>query len=376
MKAIIIGGGIGGMALALALRQQSVAAEVYEQADALREVGAGLVLWPNAMAALDTLGLVPALRAVSVGFGDSEIRDWRGELLTRLVTPELPDLVPGALIYRTQLLDVLAHALGPDVVRLGAHCVQARQDKSGVTACFADDKSVTGDALIGADGIHSVVRQQLFGDAPMRYAGYTVWRGTSNVAVEQPIGLEMWGRGARFGCRTTTPGRVYWYATANAPEHAPEDPRGRRAELLTRFGGWHSPVETILNHSDDAHILRNPIYNMARLNRWSRGRITLLGDAAHALTPNLGQGACQAIEDAVHLARLLPAHSDVETALQAYEKRRMARVYAIAAHARRLGEVGQWENGLARQVRNRLVQTIPARLRQRQMEWLFRFDES
>ena len=237
MKAIIIGGGIGGMALALALRQQSIAVEVYEQADALREVGAGLVLWPNAMTALDTLGLVPALRAVSAPFGDSEIRDWHGELLTRLVTPDLPGLVPGALIYRTQLLDVLAHALGPGVVHLGAQCVQVRQDKSGVTACFADGREATGDALIGADGIHSVVRRELFGDVPMRYAGYTVWRGTSNVAVEQPIGLEMWGKGGRFGCRTTTPGRVYWYATANTPEHAPEDPRGRKSGTADALSG-------------------------------------------------------------------------------------------------------------------------------------------
>jgi 2-polyprenyl-6-methoxyphenol hydroxylase-like FAD-dependent oxidoreductase len=375
-KAIIIGGGIGGMALAVALRQQSVEVEVYEQADALREVGAGLVLWPNAMTALDTLGLVPALRAVSAPFGDSEIRDWQGALLTRLITPDLPGLVPGALIYRTQLLDVLAHAFSADVAHLNARCVHVQQDSGGVTAEFADGSTATGDVLIGADGIHSVVRQALFGDVPMRYAGYTVWRGTSNVPIEQPIGLEMWGKGRRFGCRTTTPGRVYWYATANTPEHVPEDERGRRLELLTRFQGWHAPVEAILNGSDDAHILRNPIYNMARLKQWSVGRITLLGDAAHALTPNLGQGACQAIEDAVILARLLGHCADVETTLKMYEARRMARVYAIAARARRLGEIGQWENRLAREVRNRLAQSLPTRLRQRQMEWLFRFESS
>ncbi len=398
------------MALAVALMRQDIEAEVYEQADALHEVGAGLVLWPNAIKALDALGLVAAVRAVSVPFGDSEIRTWRGDLLTHLSVPRTMEPT-GALIYRTQLLALLCNAFTAGAPHLGAHCESVTQDASGVTARFANGTKARGDVLIGCDGIHSTVRAQLFGDVPMRYAGYAVWRGTSHVPSDPhgesikddaPPGTEMWGRGLRFGYRTTTPGSVYWYATANVPEHQPDDPAGRQKYLLKRFTGWHTPVETILRGSDDAHILHSDIYNVKPLPHWSVGRVTLLGDAAQALTPNLGQGACQAIEDAVILADLLGqaqspdcsfawmqdpheienggvpgsavSASLIQTALQSYEAKRLSRVTAIARQARRLGEVGQWENGLLRAVRDRAVTLLPHAIQRRQMSWLFHFD--
>lgn len=375
MKVIIIGGGIGGMALAVALKQQHIEAEVYEQADELREVGAGLVLWPNALKALDALGLVPAVRRVSVPFRESEIKTWQGTLLTRLTSPELQDArTGGALIHRTQLLTVFADCLNPATVHLDACCTHVEQTESGVTAQFRNGRTATGDLLIGADGIHSLVRHQLFGDVSMPYAGYVVWRGITDVDIHQPVGTESWGRGMRFGCRTTTHGRVYWYATANLPEHHPDAPNGRKADLLARFHDWHPPIPAILQATEEAHILRNDIVNVAPLKQWSRGRITLLGDAAHALTPNLGQGACQAIEDAVTLAHLLQQSPSIEAALQTYEERRKRRVYAVANHARRLGEIGQWENGLARTLRNFAVKYHPNVLQQRQMRQLFHFD--
>ena len=384
MKAIIIGGGIGGMALAVALRQQSIDAEVYEQADELREVGAGLVLWPNALKALDTLGLVPAIRAVSVPFRESEIKTWRGELLTRLTSPELQDAhTGGALIHRTQLLKVFADCLNSANVHLGACCMDVEQNESGVTARFDNGQSASGDLLIGADGIHSVVRHQLFGNVAMAYAGYVVWRGITDVDIHQPVGTESWGRGMRFGCRTTTQGRAYWYATANMPAHQPDDPHGRKAELLARFHNWHPPIPAIVQATEEAHILRSDIVNVAPLKQWSQGRVTLLGDAAHALTPNLGQGACQAIEDAVTLAHLLKRFDStenskdaIESALRIYEIRRSKHVYAVAKRAQRLGEVGQWENGCARSLRNFVVKHHPDALQQRQMRWLFHFDAS
>ena len=374
MKAIIIGGGIGGMALASALQQQSIEAEVYEQAPALCEVGAGLVLWPNACKALDRLGLLPAMRAVSVPFGESEIKTWHGDHLAALTSPELDNkLTGGALIHRSQLLSVLTQGLKTPVIHLSARCVGVRQESDHVTALFRDGREASGDLLIGADGVHSAVRSHLFGDVPLRYAGYTVWRGITDVNIDQQIGTESWGPGMRFGCRTTTRGRVYWYATANIPEHQPDNPQGRKAELQTRFRGWHSPVEAILAASDESHILRNAIYNMAFLKRWSVGRTTLLGDATHPLTPNLGQGACQAIEDAVTLAKLLGSATNIEDALQTYESQRIPRTRAVAACARRLGEIGQWENAWARALRNQIVKHIPDRARKRQMKWLFHF---
>ncbi len=255
-----------------------------------------------------------------------------------------------------------------------ACCTGFEQNGNSVTARFRNGQIAQGDLLIGADGIHSLVRHQMFGDVPMSYAGYVVWRGITDVDISQPVGTESWGKGMRFGCRTTTQGRAYWYATANMPAHQPDDPRGRKAELLARFCDWHTPIPAIVQATNEAHILRNDIVNAAPLKQWSIGRASLLGDAAHALTPNLGQGACQALEDAVTLARLLKRSPSIEAALQAYQERRRKHVYAVANRARRLGEVGQWENPLARSLRNFVVKHHPEALQQRQMRWLFHFD--
>ena len=375
MKALIIGGGIGGMTLAVACQQQGIEVEVYEQAEAFREVGAGLVLWPNALKALTMLEISSAVRAVSVPFGESEIKTWQGQRLATLTSPELRDSATGgALIHRTELLSVLLQALHGDGIHLGACCTGFQQEAHRVTAFFQDGQTATGDLLIGADGVHSLIRKQLFGEVPLRYAGYTVWRGITDLDIDQPVGTEFWGAGLRFGCRTTTRSRVYWYATATMPNHPPDVPNGYRSELLARFRGWGPPVEAILEATEETHILRNAIYNMASLPQWSVGNTTLLGDAAHPLTPNLGQGACQAIEDAVTLAYILARTASISEGLQTYQSRRIPRTRAIATRARRLGEIGQWENKWACRLRNLAAHHLPAALQQRQMRDLFYFD--
>jgi 2-polyprenyl-6-methoxyphenol hydroxylase-like FAD-dependent oxidoreductase len=377
MRAIIIGGGIGGLAAAVALRQAGIEAVVYERATELREVGAGLILWPNALRALDLLGLAAAVRSVSLPAGGSALLSREGARLLDGPTGEMLQRhfhTPAAAVHRAELLGVLWQALGEGVVHLGARCTGFRQEKGGVTALFDGGAEAHGDLLIGADGLRSAVRAQMVGAGGLRYAGYTAWRGVAEFRLEPDEWFESWGRGERFGAGPLTRGRVYWYATANTPEGAADAPNGRKRELLDRFQDWHAPTTALIEATEETAILRNDIYDRDPLPRWSEERVTLLGDAAHPTTPNIGQGACQALEDAVVLARSLSESADIAAAFRAYEARRLARTRAITMLSRRIGWMAQWQNPAACWLRDRLMASVPASLRRKQMDRWFRFE--
>ena len=372
---IIIGGGIGGLAAAAALQRAGIACALYERADALREVGSGLVLWPNAFRALDYLGLSEAIRAAGESFTETAIRTWRGDYLVG------PFSFGGAqtLIHRAALLDILLQAVDSNCIHLNCCCVGYRQDAQSATALFADGQEATGAAIICADGIHSVLRTQLAHDSPMRYAGYAVWRGIADFTLDQTIGTETWGSGAQFGVHAAAHEQVYWYATNSCAADAPCHIEGNQAELLHRFRGWHEPIEAILAATDDNHIIRTDIYDRAPLESWCDGRVALLGDAAHATTPNLGQGACLALEDGVVLSKRLAQGFDndpvdIPTALHAYETQRIARTTVIQRRSRRLGQISQLRHPLLCGARNMVAYRIPKAILERQMRWLFEPD--
>jgi 2-polyprenyl-6-methoxyphenol hydroxylase-like FAD-dependent oxidoreductase len=167
-------------------------------------------------------------------------------------------------------------------------------------------------------------------------------------------------------------GQVYWFATANVPA-GESSPDGEKAELLRRFRGWHDPIEALVAATPDAAILRNDMYDRRPLRQWGRGRVTLLGDAAHPMTPNLGQGGCQAMEDAVVLASAIGAASGggaIEAALRAYEQKRIARTSMLVTMSRRVGAVGQLENAALVAMRNAVVRTVGGRMQARQIAGL------
>lgn len=376
-RAIIIGAGPGGLTAAIALRQAGFDATVYERANTWREIGSGLTLWPNAMKALDQLGLVEALLAVSLPSSGIAMRACSGELLFNVPPHEkVEELfgVRGVAIHRAELLDVLLNALGRENVKMGALCKGFVQDAESATAIFSDGQRARGHLIIGADGIKSAIRAQLFGPTKLRYAGYTVWRGVTEFKLEESAGLMTMGRGAQFGFFPMTRNRVYWFASANAPEGGKDWPVGRKQELIGRFGGWHKPIRAIIEATDESAILRNDIYDREPLSRWGEGRITLLGDAAHPATPNLGQGACQAIEDSVILASCVRDSQEIVKGLAAYAARRRRRTAAITLQSRRMGKVGRWKNPLICWARDRLIKSMPERIRLRQLSEMFRFE--
>lgn len=366
MRALIVGGGVGGLTAAIALRRAGIDATVFERAGASREGGTALTLWTNAIKALGRLGLADAIEGLSEPLVRGAFRLRRGTTLAETPLAELGRKfgAPNVVIGRARLQSVLLAALDPGVVRLGAGCVGVEQDGRGVTASLADGRTECGDLLIGADGLNSTVRAQLFGAERPRYAGYTAYRAVvpcGHDRQERGHGFESWGRGVRFGLVHSGPAEVYWFAAITAPEGRGDGPAGRKGDLLSRFRGWHAPVEATIERTDEGAILHNDIYDRPPLRRWSVGRITLLGDAAHPMTPSLGQGACQAIEDAVVLAECLRAGgaSGVVAALGRYEERRRSRTAAITRQSRRIGSVAQWTNPAACALRDALLRIAP-----------------
>jgi 2-polyprenyl-6-methoxyphenol hydroxylase-like FAD-dependent oxidoreductase len=266
------------------------------------------------------------------------------------------------------LIGLLAEALGPDALQLGKQCLEFLQTEREVIARFSGESVARGDVLIGADGLRSVVRAGLFGEQPPRYSGYIAWRGIVDYDTASVAPGESSGRGQRFGMLPLTDGRLYWFATANVPQNSRPSVDGEQAELLRRFSEWHDPIPDVLRKTEPRRILRSEIFDRDPIERWGDGRVTLLGDAAHPMTPNLGQGACQALEDAVELAKCLStpdAANDLPSALRRYEAHRIPRTSKIVLAARRYGRLGQWESPAACWLRDRLMSALPHRMKVR-----------
>src|SRR5215204_5426087 len=376
---MIAGGGIGGLTAAVALGCAGVEVAVFERAEELREIGAGISLWANATRTLGELGLYDEVRAAGAAEIGGELRSWQGEMISKIPAADLRARFGDAnlAVHRADLQDVLFSALPAGTVRLGAELAGFVQNGEGIVACFADGREEWGDFLVGADGIHSCVRAQLFGWRAPRYAGYTAWRGVAEVGegcLPEEVGVNLWGRGSEFGLVGIGRGRFYWFATKNAPEGEVESVAGRKREVLDLLSGWYELARAAVEATDEPKILRNDIYDRDPLASWGVGRATLVGDAAHPMTPNLGQGACQAIEDAVVLARCLGIGDGIYDSLRLYEGRRIRRTAAVVRRSRLVGRVTQLEKPFLCRLRDALAKRTSARAQLRHYEKIARYD--
>jgi len=385
MKAIIVGGGIGGLATALALGQRGWQVEVLERAAEFGEVGAGLSLWPNALRALDLLGVGGSVRGHAGLAGRAGIRTSTGRWLARTDAAELERRYgPTAMIHRADLLGVLRAAVPGEALRGGITVRAVRPD--GMVTHSGGESSA--DLIVGADGIRSVTRTSLFpGAAAPRYAGYTAWR---MITPPVPVGDsgESWGSGERFGYAPLPDGRIYCFATANAAatgtaratatgtgtaratataaSAAARDAVVGEADreldgLRRRFGGWHDPIPALLRAASPDAVLHDDLYELPPLRTYTAGHVVLIGDAAHAMTPNLGQGACQALEDAVVLGQVMDgrAGADIRAGLGAYDRVRRPRTQMIALRSHRIGRAAQWASPVAVGLRNTALRALP-----------------
>ncbi|MEI9917549.1 MAG: FAD-dependent monooxygenase [Bacteroidota bacterium] len=305
----ILGGGIGGLTLAIALQKKDVKVTVYESAPQWKPLGAGIGLAGNAVKAFREIGIEQQVLREGKVIRKAVIRNPRGKILTSIDSEEVSrrfDVVNNFAIHRADLHNVLIKQLHPGTVELSKACVDFTQDDNGVALTFSDGSKAHADYLVAADGIHSVARKKLMSNAQPRYAGYTCWRGVTD---DLPEGFdsdetsETWGQGTRFGIVPLTKNRVYWFACVNS---SPNDAMMRSltpADLLAFFGAFHAPIPDLIKRTEK--VIWNDIIDLEPVTKFAFDKVVLIGDAAHATTPNMGQGACMAIEDAVVLSNLI-----------------------------------------------------------------------
>lgn len=373
-RAIIVGGGPGGLTAAIALRHAGFDITVCERAARLGAVGSGLTLWPNATRALDELGLLPALRQISRPLTRIAMNNWRGRVIfeDELAPVDGRGRFPAVGLLRTELVELLARPVA-DAILTNVRVSGLRISPGAVVARLADGRELMADVLIGADGLHSSVRAHFVTPDPLVYAGYTVWRGMATLGFATASATTWMGPASQFGLFPLAGARAYWFASRKSDRDGRAGAAGPRAEVSTAFADWPDPIPRVVRASADEFIVRTDIYDRQPLRRWSFGRVALLGDAAHPAEPTLGQGACQAIEDGVVLGACLADNGDVIDGLRRYESRRLQRANGFVLEARRIGKIGLWDRKGACWVRDRMIGALPAPIRQRQLARMFAF---
>lgn len=333
--AAIVGGGIGGLAAAVALDAAGWQITVYEREAGLSGAGTALGIWPSAMAALDALGIGDRVRRLGVAQTGAEFLRADGSRIGRLDGENLRRRTgdPVYLLSRPALLELLLAAAPERSLRFGEP-VDALAPPRG-----------TPDVVLAADGIFSRTREQVFGArSAARYAGLTAWRGVIDDRPTDRL-VEVWGAGAKFGVTPQEDGRTNWYATTVMPPGRCSP--GRELDLLHRhFGGWRGPVDDVLSTIRETGILRHDVHRVPALPTFVRGNLALIGDAAHAMTPDLGRGACEALIDAVAVAAALRDADTAAAGLRLYDRRRRRQVQRLASAAATASRLTRWRRGL------------------------------
>lgn len=372
MKAIIIGAGIGGMCAAIALRRGGIECEVFEAVKEIKPVGAAISVWPNGVKCLNYLGMREALRAIGGPMQMMAYKDgYSAETLTRFsLDPLVKD--SGERPYpvaRAELQAMLLDTWGRDSVHFGKRVVSVEEKSDGVTACFDDGSEAHGDLLIACDGTHSAIRQHVLGYATeRRYAGYVNWNGLVEIDESLAPG-DQWttfvGEGKRVSLMPVAGNRFYFFFDVPLPKGLAQDRSTLRGDLKGYFSSWAAPVQQLIERLNPETTNRVEIHDIEPFAQLVKGRVALLGDAAHSTTPDIGQGGCAAMEDAVVLAMMLHSNSlGIEDALLRYQDKRAGRVKDLVLKARKRCDVthakepavtAEWYAGLREETGERIL---------------------
>ncbi|PZO45178.1 MAG: monooxygenase [Pseudanabaena frigida] len=347
LKAIVIGAGIGGLTTGIALRQAGYEVEIHDRVRDLRPIGSGISLWSNGVKVLNRLGLGQKLAAIGGNMNYMEYRHLSGDLLNHISLQPLVEEV-GQRPYpvaRRDLQNVLLETFesAGGKLTLGAKCIGILEGFSNITAKFEDGSTSTGDLLVAADGVRSLLRQYIVGEAiEPQYAGYVNWNGL--VPISTDLGpADMWsiyvGEHKRASMMPVAGDRFYFFFDVPLPRGTVNDVANYKTELRKHFQGWTEPVQLLIDRLEPETVARVEIHDVGPISKMVKGRVALLGDAAHATCPDLGQGGCQAIEDGWVLANYLTSTTlSVPDALRRYESDRKVRTTEIVNKARNRAE--------------------------------------
>jgi 2-polyprenyl-6-methoxyphenol hydroxylase-like FAD-dependent oxidoreductase len=369
MKIAIIGGGIGGLTTALALRQANIPFVVYESAPELKPVGAGIIIANNAMQVFRYLGIAGEVASSGHRISIMNVTKPGLEILSSgdLGYFEKKYGVSNVAIHRATLHDILVKAIGQEHVHLNKRLKNISRVEGGFILAFEDGTMEQHEYIIGADGIHSKVRSELFGESELRDAGQRCWRGVTAFDLPESYDHavnEAWGKGKRFGFLRINANMVYWYFLIK------DKYANRDADILPFLHDFHPVISQIVSATPKENLFISPIADLKPINKWSMQNACLIGDAAHATTPNLGQGACQAIEDAYVIARLLKQHT-VAAAFNIYPTLRMKKARFIVDTSWKIGHLGHLDNNLSIWIRNSLMKVMPDSINKQQLEKIF-----
>ncbi|SDG29491.1 2-polyprenyl-6-methoxyphenol hydroxylase [Dyadobacter soli] len=374
MKITITGAGIAGLCAAIAFTKAGYETTVFEAAPTIMPVGAGLGLAPNAINALAALDIADDIIPLGRRLPYFRILDRSG----KVISENNSDMIgrkfglDNFTIHRRQLHNALLSEVDPASIHAAKKAVGLENDGSQLRLHFADGTSFKTDYLIVADGINSVIRQQVAPNAQKRYAGYTCWRGVIDNAGALAEGAsETWDTTGRFGIVPLPDDQLYWFACVAADANDARYGNFVPQNLAQHFRHFHTPVPEILARAHGQALLHHDIYDLAPLEHYAYGNVLLIGDAAHCATPNMGQGACQAIEDAATLYTELCKDVPLENAFIAFEKRRLERTQYIISQSRKIGSLAQIGNPLLASLRNTALRLAPASLREKQFEKLY-----
>lgn len=373
----IVGAGVAGLSMAIGLESIRRNFAVFEQTKVIKGIGAGFGLAANAMQALDLLGLKDDVEKIGFYTCSYHILDQEGNILLAPDTERLTKKYNQSnfTIHRADLHHYLLSKIDSNRIFLGKKATHLEQREDSIKVYFDDDSSYTCKYLIIADGVKSPLRQQILPKSKPRYSGYTCWRAiidNSHILLDK--GTETWGTQGRFGMTPLVGNRVYWYACVNSSENNTLFKSYTVEDLAQHFKTYHQPIFTVLNHTRNEDLIWNDIIDIKPLKTLVYHNILLIGDAGHATTPNMGQGACQALEDVAVLIDELKNKKDTIAAFQAFDQRRIARTTYITTTSKFIGEVSQWENPLKISLRNNMLKILPDCISQRSLKKLLSVD--
>ena len=367
-KIAIIGGGIAGLTFARSLKSKEYEIHIFEKKEQFGEIGAAISVFPNALCVMDELGLLNSILESSGQFKTVYLKTDKGTILSK---SEPKSDYPVICIHRADLHSILLENIDAKLYQNYALKDLSHLENGKINLIFNNGETQVFDAVIGADGVHSEVRKHIINDGGPIFRGYNIWRGVVKTNFDIGYGSETFGKGQRVGIVPIKDGVYGWWATCNEAYMQDDKPETTKEKLNRLFFFFFYPIADLINNTE--HILKNSLIDRKPLKGWTKGNVTLLGDAAHPTTPNLGQGGCMAIEGAYILAKSIEKYGLTKKAFERYEELQYPRSENIVNESLKLGKMGQLTNPVLIALRNFAFKIMPSSLAMKMIDKYFSY---